>query len=164
MEAPEGFEAVPERPAWDAGKKAYRVTVRTSPELLPGSHRGRVAVVTDVKRVARRTAPVRVEVVGLEAQARPRVLVFGPAAPGASAGTVELSAPEAFEVTRVTCPPDRVMAAVRALEPGRRYALDFTVDPQAPSGDRHGRVAVDLTDGILSETVSIPVFGTVAIK
>ncbi len=160
VEASERFEVRREEP--DSGEEAYRITVRVPPELRTGLHQGRVAVVTDVARMARRAVPVRVEVVGLEVQATPNVLVFGPAAPGALAGTAEISAPAAFEVTGVTCPTDLLRVAVREVEEGRRYALDFAVDPGAASGDCQGQVTVNLTDGILSETVSIPFFGTVA--
>lgn len=140
----------------------YQIEV-TLPEDVPrGVATGKLAIVTDVKRRPRREIPLRAEVVGLECAVSPKVLVFGPLAPGEEAGTTEITSIDSIQVTEVRCPPGLFEWNVEALDQGRRILVCFFLAKDAQPGDVSGCLQLTIREGALQECLEVPYFGTVA--
>lgn len=166
---PVRLERVDVPPPWlattgEANPEGYRIDVTLPAGAPRGVVTGRMAIVTDVKRRPRREVPLRGEVVGLEVVTSPRVLVFGPVAPGAEAGTVELTSPEPFQVIEVRCPPASFDWHAEEPDEGRKTRLHLSVAKDAPPGDTAGKLQVILRAGGQEESAELPFFGSVAAR
>lgn len=147
--------------------KTYAIHVEfTAPDHV-SSYQERIALLTNVERIPRHEILVTARVVGIQCTVAPRVVVFGPAKPGAEAGRITIENPLPFTVAKAEPSTPAMQARIQDPQPATRHTVTLVLSSRAPAGELPGRVTLTLEEPgangqpPLTGTREIAFYGTV---
>lgn len=139
----------------------YEFPIQLAPDQQAGPFNTRIAVITDSKRIPRIEIPVHAELVGVECNIHPKVLVFGPASPGAELGTLTVEGVNALQINGVTVADKDIVATIKEVEPNKKYEVSLRANKSAANGKKAGKIQIQVKEGDLTETREVAYYGTI---